>query len=595
MNNSCLKILLIFLALLISGSIRAQKMDTLSIANLQYDSLLRSDHLEMNTLFYKHQNDALISNLGPFGSPSYYPTSFYLKSNHLLKTENRFHQQFFKLKGVKPYSNLTFVNGGRKEQFFQLKHLQQFGHLFQFGFDFSKASSPGIYANQEANKSLFDGFLQYHSKKENYTIKFSSAIDRSFYQENGGLADTDAYESKIFSDTRNYAVNFTESNSFIKKYSYALQQRFEFLTLSSDSVTQKKLYLKHQVAYTTQQRVFYDNDNSSLYYSNFYIDSISSIDSVFSNNLSNIASFGVELKALTVNLFGQYDRINYLQSFGLDTSISNMYVGIGAEFSHADLHGEFEGRYGISGYRIEDVDLELKVELDKKRMQLNGRFAYFYNQADLKFTNYSSNHYQWENSNLVKQASINLDFGFTLKKQQIEFKASSKLLTNTLFYDSLAIASQDSGQVSFSSFMLAKDYKIFNFHFRTAIIYQLTSDALLFPIPEFIGRQVLYYQKQLFKGAMKFQFGISLSYSTNYYGYSYAPAIGEFTKQGGSTELGAYPRLDVFINTHLKRAQIFLKYEHINAGNNLQQSYIAPGYAPMGKSLKFGVSWNLFD
>ena len=94
---------------------------------------------------------------------------------------------------------------------------------------------------------------------------------------------------------------------------------------------------------------------------------------------------------------------------------------------------------------------------------------------------------------------------------------------------------------------------------------------------------------------MKFQIGLGFSYSTNYFGYAYMAPINEYTIQGGGTEMGFYPRLDLFINTRIKRAQIFLKYEHFNAGRSLQKSFIAPDYAPMVKSLKFGVSWNMFD
>jgi hypothetical protein len=72
------------------------------------------------------------------------------------------------------------------------------------------------------------------------------------------------------------------------------------------------------------------------------------------------------------------------------------------------------------------------------------------------------------------------------------------------------------------------------------------------------------------------------------------PAIDEFYVQN-HTKVGDYPRLDVFINSQLKRAQIFLKYEHINSGSNLSKAYTVPGYPLMNRSLKFGVSWNLFD
>ncbi len=175
-----------------------------------------------------------------------------------------------------------------------------------------------------------------------------------------------------------------------------------------------------------------------------------------------------------------------------------------------------------------------------------------------------------------------------------DYRAGLKFENNTLYFDSLAISGQDKNTASISSFSLAKDYKLLNFYFRTAFIYQLTSNQILFPLPEMIGRQVAYYQKYIFKGALKFQMGAGVSYSTGYYGYAYMPALTEFYVQN-NTKLGYYPKLDVFINIHLKRAQLFLKYEHFNAGKSLHKSYAVSGYPPMSKSLKFGISWNLFD
>tara|TARA_B100000809_G_C15053926_1_gene499974 strand:- start:369 stop:1304 length:936 start_codon:yes stop_codon:yes gene_type:complete len=311
--------------------------------------------------------------------------------------------------------------------------------------------------------------------------------------------------------------------------------------------------------------------------------------------MSNTGYVGAMLKNISIELFGQYDQINYFQSFGLDTSFQNTYFGIESKFDKEELSIEGIAKYGMNGYRKGDIDIELNIVLDHAKYVIEGGAGYFINEADLKFKNYSSNHFKWENIDLVKQSLLDINLGVKYKKLKLDFKVASKLLNNTLFYDSLGIAFQDSGQALISSFLLAKDYRLLNFHFRTAFIYQITSDELLFPIPNVIGRQVLYYQKQIFKGAMKFQCGLSFSYSTNYFGYAYMPAINEFTKQGGGTEMGFYPRVDLFINTHLKRAQIFLKYEHFNSGRSLQKSYLATGYPPMGKSLKFGISWNMFD
>ena len=72
------------------------------------------------------------------------------------------------------------------------------------------------------------------------------------------------------------------------------------------------------------------------------------------------------------------------------------------------------------------------------------------------------------------------------------------------------------------------------------------------------------------------------------------PAINQFYVQG-NIKIGNYPQFDVFINTQLKIAQIFIKYEHINSGNNNVKSFTAPNYPILNKSLKLGISWNMFD
>ena len=574
--------------------IHAQNLDSLSVIDSKYDSLLRSDGEAMNTLFYKHQNDVLMKNLGPFGSPFYYPTSFYLYSKHLIEYPNVLNAKLRKLSGFRPYTNITYINASRKEQQFSIKHIQEFGKLLRLDFDFKKMSSPGIYINQEANNTIFEGSLGYRSKKDKYEIKFSNVINRNSYQENGGLFDITDFENELSDDAVNYRVNLQTSNSFLKKYHYQLEQRLDLFQLNSDSLTKRTIYLKHKVGYTTQQKVFFDNDPLSNIYNYIHLDSISTVDSIYSNNFSNVGSIGFRTNQISFELFGQYDQKEYVQSFGIKSIYHNTYVGFVGFIKNKLLKIDAIAKYSVDGYRKGDVDSELALSYSQNKYSISGGISYFLNEADLKYVSYVSNHFIWDNPTLEKQSLVGFNVNFILKKLQLEFKAESKILTNTLYYDSLAFAAQDDKAQSITSFLLAKNYKLLNFYFRTAFIYQLTSDKNLFPLPEMIGRQVLYYQKHIFKGALKFQFGIGFSYTTDYYGYAYMPAINEFYVQN-NTALGYYPKIDVFINTHLKRAQIFLKYEHINAGRSLSKSYITPGYPPMERSLKFGVSWNMFD
>jgi len=72
------------------------------------------------------------------------------------------------------------------------------------------------------------------------------------------------------------------------------------------------------------------------------------------------------------------------------------------------------------------------------------------------------------------------------------------------------------------------------------------------------------------------------------------PATSDFYVQGNQI-IGDYPHVDLFFNTQLKRAQLFLKYEHFNARWSGYHYYTTPNYPALGRSFKFGISWNMFD
>ena len=588
------KILLTLFVPLFACSVQAQNLDSLNASNLKYDSILSSDENSMSTLFYKHQNDVLINNLGPYGSPFYYPTAQYLYKKELLTSISPFNNQLLKLHGIKPYTNITYINASRKEQLFSIQHFQQFGKLMLLNFDFKKISSPGAYVNQEANNTTFAGAFKFRTKKDNYELGFSTGIFRNFYKENGGLYDLKDYENSVYDNERSYPVNLENSNSFIKKYEYQLNQRLDLYKLHSDSIDTKTIYLKHQLKYTTKKRVFYDNDPLSKIYTNIYLDSIFSVDSIYTNNLSNSLNIGFRTSTYSFELFGQYDQMQYVQNTFINSIYHTSYLGFETSWQKKELTIDAIAKYGLDGFCKEEIESEIAIVYDKTKYNIGGGIRYFLNGADVNYIYYTSNHFIWTNEDFEKQSILNFHLNLKLKKLQLEFLAENKILNNTFYFDSLAMANQDKNSTSISTFSLAKDYRLLNFHFRTAAIYQLTSNQYLFPLPELIGRQVLYYQKYIFKGALKFQFGVGVSYSTEYYGYAYMPALTEFYVQQ-NTKLGYYPQIDVFINTHLKRAQIFLKYEHFNAGKSLHKSNEVPGYPPMNKSLKFGVSWNLFD
>lgn len=595
LNSSKLYIPFFLFLFFILGQVFSQTIDSNIVrVNNSYDSLLVSDANTIDRLFYKHSNNVLINNIGPFGSHYYYPTTYFLYQNNLIKEKDDLNLKFYQLKGVKPFTNISYLNASRKEQIFSIKHIQQLGTQLRLNFELKKVSSPGAYLNQEANNTLFTGELSYQSKKDNYRVSFNNEIQRDYYELNGGLVNISDYENKLSDNERNYDVNLPTSNSYLKRYSYALEQRLNLFKLDSDSLGKNAIYIKHNINYETQSNVFFDNEPTSTIYSSILLDSLTSVDSIYTNNISNTGFIGFKNEYLFIEGLYQYDYINYFQSYGLDTNYVNSYAGAMFGFKSTQYEVEAIAKYGVEGYTTGDILSEIKIQRKVNMYNVSLTAAYFLTEPDLKFINYTSNHFEWKNYGFDKQSILQLKLGFEWVKPQVEFVAETKLIDNALYYDTLALASQFGNNLTMSSLSLSKKYKLFNFHFKTAVIYQSTSNKNILPLPEIVGRQIVYYQKYIFKKALKTQLGIGFSYSTDYYGYSFMPALSEFYIQNNKS-LGYYPSIDVFLNTHLKRAQIFLKYEHINAGGSLNKSYLVSGYPQLNKSLKFGVSWNLFD
>ena len=87
----------------------------------------------------------------------------------------------------------------------------------------------------------------------------------------------------------------------------------------------------------------------------------------------------------------------------------------------------------------------------------------------------------------------------------------------------------------------------------------------------------------------------STSFTTQNYADNYMPSIMQFYNQR-ERKTGNYPKLDVFLNLRIKRADIFVKYEHINyLLKNHGDFFSAADYPINPGMLKFGIKWDFFD
>jgi len=142
---------------------------------------------------------------------------------------------------------------------------------------------------------------------------------------------------------------------------------------------------------------------------------------------------------------------------------------------------------------------------------------------------------------------------------------------------------------------MQNDFDYGKFHLASTILYQeVASGAEVFKVPNFIIRESVYYQDELFKKALFFQTGINFKYFPKYEINAYDPVLAEFYVQD-QQELGGFPLVDIFLNAKIRQTRIFFKYEHVNAlFTNTNNYFSAPGYAYRDPALRFGLVWNFF-
>jgi hypothetical protein len=572
-------------------------LDSLIQVNEEYKTLLFNDNNFLDILFYKHFNNSLIVNLGPYGSSYYFPTVYNIDNQKSVFASTDVKDKLITLEGFKPFTNLTWINAGRREQILSLNHIQKFGKLASLNFNYKRVSSPGIYINQEANQNLFTGDFRFNTDNNLYQLKLAAEVDRIENQENGGLADITDFEKDSLGRRSLYTVNNEQSYYTLRQTNVEVNQRINFINSKIDSIRSKNIYIGLENEYNTKRRSYFDYDISSPIYAETYLDSTSKLwtDSTFAKYFRNTFNLGFDNGILSVQGNFDYYQHVYSQFMGIDSNFNSSYAGlmIGYKTKKTITNANFS--YGLNGYNADDVKSSIQMNYKpSENFSVGLEGSYKLIEPELYYKNFTSNHFKWVNDSLEKQQTIYFGAKVKLEKYRLTLFANAKLRDNFMYFDTLVNLNQHDFATRNISLGIEKDYSLYKFHFKTALIYQITSDEIVMPLPNIVARQVVYYENKLFKRSLKVRVGVNASYTSKYYAYEFMPSISQFYVQN-NTEIGAYPYVDFFISTHLKRAQVFFKWEHINAGMSGYSYLLTPITPAHDRSFKFGVSWNMFD
>ncbi len=564
------------------------------------------------------QYNKFYANTGNAGSASY-PLQFSLKPN----SDFRFKTDVFEPYQLKddsikfyisdsPFSHLRYHLGTAKEQKLDLVFSQRIGSGLYLGLNARFANAPGLYLRQRsyyAGATVYAAFL-YPTQRYGALVTYRN--DRLVNYENGGLTDVNYFFQNIESNRKVIPTNLSKALNRGKGSGIVFQQYFNILkpklvhkTDSTTVLVPRKFdagRFVHTFRYSRTGNAYEDLDlpNSFNFYPVFYNDSLSVLDSVFYTHFENCLVYSNEVP----DTLGKSFPLQY--SFGLRFQTNKLHQDTIDKVFHQTIpFGMLKGIIRQKTFFKATANLVLGG-YNNGDYTLDGSFYQFFGKQNHKayinvlkglshpdyyFNHYIADNFRWNNS-FSAQDYLKGEFGVVLKG--FDLNASYIRMTNYTYLDQRIIPVQYTGALTVLSGHISKELKIK--HWITTIYasaQQVTPDSIL-QLPALIGKLSVCYDVVLFKNALHAQLGISGTYHSEWFQDAYMPALRAFYRQNNYLA-GNYPYLDVFVNLNIKRARIFIKYEHFNAGLMNYNYMIIPGYPMADAAFKFGISWLFFD
>ena len=526
-----------------------------------------------------------------------------------------------------PFTELRWSNSEPRqmsEQTFRIRHTQNVNRYLNFGLVYDIIYNLGQYNYQMADDKTFTFFSSFTGKRYNYY--FSTGINNISSEENGGMASTDmnTLEGK---DTEDVPVNLSGINKaknvlknrnllFVQKYNLGRDE-----VNSTDSIGVKKSSLikgtiSHILEVDVNRKSYSDASPVSGFYDSIYISDSKTFDSLYYWNVKNTLRFDFSANDAGKFRLGGGAGIRYeYHKYGQIVPTFDTIMADTLSFTHNNLallgklyndigdnfRWEANGELYPYGYRSGDflLDGTITKRFDFKKGEatwdITGTISN--TQPSFWYSRWGSNHFVWDND-LSKEfrTEVGSSFSFPSRTFGLDFKYA--IIDNYTYLGTDAIPVQYDKALSVTSITLNKGLKAWKFHFDTDILFQLSSAPEVVDLPLVSVRSAIYFQ-HLFRfertgGRLNAQIGAEVNYYTEYHPYAYMPATGLFYTQN-EYFAGNYPYIDVFLDLNLKRARIFIMYDHVNQGMMGYDYYHIPFYPLNIRMLRYGIAWTFYN
>ena len=515
---------------------------------------------------------------------------------------------------LKTFTELQYVQGAKKEIFFQATFSRNIYRTLNIGFDFRVVSSGGFYVRQKTNHVIFDLTAQYFSKDKRYGVIANLLLNRLKNYENGGITYDSVFEQNLEPNRQLIAVNLSNAINRIRESGFYMKHYFNLSRHPinpNDSVFYSKKHVElgrisYSFEYNRQTQNYIDTDTSSFFYPNTYIDTMGTmgtIDSVCIRKIVNEViwtnpSFTKEKKLRLLQLEAHFKQQYIEVSLHGKNQYFLQYIPAAGLSFHpfSSLFLYAYGDYVLGDYNKDDLSLSVNLSQTLGKVNKNAgvitlKSYYALRKPGWFYEHYYSNHFMWDTA-WKKQSLLSGCFDYSYKTLNAGISISR--INHYVYLDTEAKPQQYNKEFGYLYVYLNGDLDLWRFKFHAQLAYQTVQGTTVLRLPVFMGNLSIYYTQVLFHGAATFQPGLNFFYNTYYFGDGYMPATRSFYLQD-KKEIGNYPYMDVFVNLKIQRARLFVMYSHFNASFMSRTYYLVPHHPMQDGAFKFGVTWRFYD
>lgn len=525
------------------------------------------------------------------------------------------HEDIYFYEVPTPWTRLTYKTAFDQGQLLDAFFTVNLSKQFNFSIAYKGLRSLGKYQNALTSSGNFRFNSNYHTKDKRYSAKGYIVMQDLLNQENGGITTEDIENftsgNKEFSDRSVFDPNFEDAENILEGKQFYFEHSYK-LNSEQDSLN-NRISILNKISFEDKYYQFDQLTASTDFFGDAFTNSIK--DKVTLENFETSVGVNYDNKLLgKIGLALNYTDINYgynsIVLFPSQPIIPNRIKSnfLGLEGAYSKTYKSFnisgKGSINLSDTFVGSfLDGSISLKLNKD-ISLSGGISINSRLANYNYLLYQSDYinYNWYNFDNFKNVNTQqLKFNVQSQKFVNAYLDISNIDNYTYFnleetIDEINIIKpkQYNKPLQYLRLKIQKEFKLGNFALDNTIMYQnVVSDDQVLNVPEFITRNTLYYTNYLFKKSMMVQTGVTLNYFSKYNMNGYDPLLAEFYTQN-ETKLGAFPRLDFFINAKVRQARIFLKAEHFNSSFTGYDYFSAPNQPYRDFIIRFGLVWDFF-